>query len=132
MVASLLPFPIGQYSPVPKGVSFEKELYAGGGVAIDVEQRPRQAREALRAPFVSRELCMDHWFRLLERGIAKEGRGACQSRGLLSALHLCAHPSLAGFHNILTPRQNRQSILILEEHQNVVRAAPCCEMALRG
>ena len=106
---------------------------AGGGVAIDVEQRPRQAREALCAPFVSsRELCMDHWIRLLERGIAKEGRGARQSRGLLSALHLCAHPSLACFHNILTPRQNRQSFLILEEHQNVVRAAPCFEMALRG
>ena len=34
-------------------VGGEKELYAGGGVAIDVEQRPRQAREALRAPFVS-------------------------------------------------------------------------------
>ena len=100
------------------GVGGEKELYAGGGVAIDVEQRPRQAREALRAPFVSRELCMDHWFRLLERGIAKGGRGACQSRGLPSALHLCAHPSLAGFHNILTPRQNRQSILILEEHES--------------
>ena len=67
-------------------VGGEKELYAGGGVAIDVEQRPRQAREALSAPFVSsRELCMDHWIRLLERGIAKEGRGARQSRGLPTA-----------------------------------------------
>ena len=54
-------------------------------MAIDVEQRPRQAREAVCAPCVSRELCMGHWIRLLERGIAKEGRGARQSRGLPTA-----------------------------------------------
>ena len=93
MVASLLPFPIGQYSPVPKGVSFEKELYAGGGVAIDVEQRPRQAREALRAPFVSRELCMDHWFRLLERESRRGGEE--RARAEVCQAHCISAPILA-------------------------------------